>query len=90
MKEFLRDIVDDALIDVREKGNRRLNDAFNDGYNVAADICVGIITKKIDELFSQINSGSFLSEREQFLLSKLKEIKSETEEELRDFWSDNE
>jgi hypothetical protein len=62
-----------------------MKEAFNDGYNEDANICVGTITKKVDELFSQINSNSFLSEREQFMLLKLKELKSETEEKLRDF-----
>ena len=59
-----------------------MNDAFFDGYNTAANICVDVITKNIDELFSQINSGSFLSDQEQFLLSKLNDLKSETEEKL--------
>ena len=51
-----------------------MNDAFFDGYNTAANICVDVITKNIDELFSQINSGSFLSDQEQFLLSKLNDL----------------
>ena len=63
MKEFMRDIMDDTLNRVRESENKRMNEAFNDGYNEAADICVGIITKKIDELFSQIDSGLFYPNR---------------------------
>jgi len=90
MKDFLKDIMDDTKNGVRESGDKWMNEAFIDGYNEAADICVSIITKKIDELFSQINSGSFLSEQEQFMLSKLKELKSETEEELQVFWSSKE
>ncbi|MFQ3544224.1 hypothetical protein Q7A53_09055 [Halobacillus rhizosphaerae] len=83
MKKFIKDTVGDAL-------NSQLNEAFNDGYNEAANICVGVITKKIDELFSKINSNSSLSNQEQFMLLKLKELKSETEEELRGFSSGNE
>lgn len=87
MKNFLKDTFNDALM---EAGNKQLNDAFINGYNEAANICVGIITNKIDELFNKINSDSFLSEQEQFVLLKLKEIKTETEEELRNFWSSKE
>jgi hypothetical protein len=86
MKKFIRDTFGEALNDV---GTKLMNDEFDNGYNAAANICVGTITKKIDELYSKINSGSFLSEQEQFLLSKLNELKSETEEELRNFCSGN-
>lgn len=79
MNEFIKDVL-----------KAPLDKEFSNGYNEAANICVGIITKKIDELFSKINSDSFLSTQEQFLLSKLKELQSETEDELRNFWSGNE
>jgi hypothetical protein len=90
MKKLLRDAFDDAMNDVRESDRKRMNEFFIDGYNEAANICVGILTKKIDDLFSKIDSDSYLSKQEQFMLSKLKELKSETEDELRDFWSNNE
>ena len=90
MKDFIKKIIDDSIDGVRDSVRKSESEEFIVGYNQAANICVEIITKKIDELFSQISSDSFLSEREQFLLSKLKEMKSETEEELQDFWSGNE
>lgn len=90
MKDFIREILDDSIDGVRDSVRKTESEEFLVGYDQAANICVEIITKKIDELFSQISSNSFLSEREQFLLLKLKEMKSETEEELRDFWSGNE
>ena len=79
----------DTLKKVSESADSHMNDAFFDGYNTAANICVDVITKNIDELFSQINSGSFLSDQEQFLLSKLNDLKSETEEKLVDFCKGN-
>jgi len=79
----------DTLKKVRESADSHMNDAFFDGYNTAANICVDVITKNIDELFSQINSGSFLSDQEQFLLSKRNDLKSETEEKLVDFCKGN-
>lgn len=82
MKEFFKEIGNDTLKKVRESADSHMNDTFFDGYNTAANICVDVITKNIDELFSQINSGSFLSDQEQFLLSKLNDLKSETEEKL--------
>jgi hypothetical protein len=79
----------DTLKKVRESADSHMNDAFFDGYNTAANICVDVITKNIHELFSQINSGSFLSDQEQFLLLKLNDLKSETEEKLVDFCKGN-
>lgn len=89
MKEFFKEIGNDTLKKVRESADSHMNDAFFDGYNTAANICVDVITKNIDELFSQINSGSFLSDQEQFLLLKLNDLKSETEEKLVDFCKGN-
>ena len=89
MKEFFKEIGNDTLKKVRESADSHMNDAFFDGYNTAANICVDVITKNIHELFSQINSGSFLSDQEQFLLSKLNDLKSETEEKLVDFCKGN-
>jgi hypothetical protein len=90
MKRFIRDTIGEALNDVRESENNRMNEEFNVGYSEAANICVGVITKKIDELFSKINSDSSLTKQEQLMLLKLKELKSETEEELRNFFKGNE
>lgn len=71
---------------VTESKNKVVEEIYADGYDMAAHICLGIITKKMDELYGQISSGSFLSEQEQYMLSKLKELKSETEEKLNYFW----
>lgn len=90
MKKYLKTIANETLNDIRESGNTRLDEAFNDGYNEAANICVEIINQKIDALFNNITSNSYLTNQEQFMLSNLKELKSETEEQLRKFWNDNE
>jgi hypothetical protein len=58
MKDFMRDTMDDTLNGVRESANNRMNEAFANRFDEAANICVEIITTKIDELFGQINSGS--------------------------------
>ncbi len=69
--------------------NDRLIDAFADGYEEAADICVSVLTKNIDGLLNQIKSGNYLSDQEQFLLSKLTQVKTETERALRDYWDNS-
>ncbi|MBB5871895.1 hypothetical protein F4553_005274 [Allocatelliglobosispora scoriae] len=78
---FMRDVLDG----VRKRVNDRDDDVFADGFNEATSICVGILSKNIDDLLNQIKSGSYLSDQEQFLLSRLTEMKSETEKCLRDY-----
>ena len=89
MEDNTRKFMQYASNVANESKDKAVKEIFVDGYNEAAGICVGMITKKMDELYSQISSGSFLSEQEQFLLSNLKELKSETEEKLYDFWRNN-
>ena len=83
MKEF----VDDLLRGVRNSAHEHIDDAFADGYSEAANVCVGVLSKTIDALLKQIKPGSYLSDQEQFLLSKLNELKSQTENALSDFWA---
>lgn len=70
---------------VRATGNHRLDEEFAAGYDEAANICIEIITKKINDLLAGVNSGQLLSEKEQLLLASLNQLKSETEEALRTF-----
>jgi hypothetical protein len=83
VKEFVGDLLGSARTSV----NEHIDDAFADGYNEAANVCVGILSETINGLLKQIKPGSYLSDQEQFLLSKLNELKSETESALRDFWA---
>lgn len=87
MSKFWKEVFEESKARVIDSEVQRMEGIFIDGYEQAAEISMKIITKKIEELHNQISSDSFLSEREQFLLLKLEELKSETEEELRDFWS---
>lgn len=77
----------DLLGKVRESASHRVGDAFADGYSEAANICIGVLSRKIDDLLNQIKSGRYLSDQEQFLLSSLDGVKSDTESTLRDFWN---
>lgn len=69
----------------RAIGNQRLDEEFAAGYDEAANICMGIVTNKINDLIATINSGQLLLEKEQLLLVSLNQLKSETEEALRAF-----
>lgn len=69
----------------RATGNQRLDEEFAAGYDEAANICVEIVTNKINDLIATINSGQLLLEKEQLLLVSLNQLKSETEEALRAF-----
>lgn len=71
------------------KGGRDVGDkVFADGYNEAANICVDVLSRRIDGLMGQIKAGRDLSSKEQLLLSALTELKSETQAELYRFWDE--
>lgn len=71
---------------VRRSATERLDEEFIVGFNEAANISVGLLTAKIDELMSRMQSGSYLSEPDQQLLAQLAALKTETEESLRKYW----
>lgn len=82
MSEF----VNDLRRAMRTRRGHDINDAYADGFHEAAIISVGVISRRINDLLDQVGSGNYLSSQEQFLLSGLNDLKSETERELREFW----
>ncbi|GAB2813850.1 hypothetical protein GCM10027073_52690 [Streptomyces chlorus] len=82
-KDFMRDLIDSAA----RGAYRPIDDAYADGFNEAAHICVSALSESINELLAQIKSGSYLSNEEQFLLSRLSQLKTEMEFGLRNFWA---
>ena len=81
----VNDFMHDLLSTAREATIDAAKDVFIDGFEDAANICLGVLSNNIDGLLKKIKSGSYLSNEEQFLLSRLTEIKSETEEYLRNY-----
>lgn len=75
-----------ALEGVRRAAYEHSDASFEKGFNEAANICVEMLTKNIEDLLNKIKSGTYLTDKEQFLLSRLTEIKSATEQSLFDFW----
>ncbi|WP_405088323.1 hypothetical protein [Microbispora sp. NBC_01389] len=73
---FFRDIAIEA-------GRKLFDNEFDKGFDEATDICMSTLQKNIDDLMSKMKSGNLLSDQEQFLLSRLDELKSETEDRLR-------
>lgn len=84
---FFRDLAGEVTDRIREDATDRLDARFEEGFNEAANICVNLLSKKIDGLLSQVKQGSYLSENEQFLLAQLNNLRSEAEAGLRGFWS---
>ncbi|MGV9216120.1 hypothetical protein ACTFTM_30070 [Micromonospora sp. RB23] len=72
---------------IRDSAAARADGAFADGYNEAANICVAALEGKIDGLMGQISANRYLSDQEQYLVASLRELKSNTERALRDFWN---
>ena len=81
-RRVMSGFLDDLIRKIQQDARGRLDDEYLAGYNEAANICVDLLSKKIDGLLNQIKSGSYLSEEEQFLLSQLNALKSETERTL--------
>lgn len=77
-------ILSRIFFEAREFG-RRASDHFTDkGFDEAADICIGVLSKNIDELHNKSKSSSGLTKQEGFLLANLRDIKSEMEKSLCD------
>jgi hypothetical protein len=72
MSDFMGDVAREAVTPLLSK-------EFAKGYDEAANICMRILSKKIEDLLNQVTTGRYMSEQEQFLLSSLYEIRAETE-----------
>ncbi len=84
-KDIARDLLSDARTAALSGMRKAADDSFVDGFNEASHICVSILTTNIDDLLNKVKSGSNLTDREQFLLLSLTEMKSATERDLFDF-----
>lgn len=81
-----RELAGDLMVNYMVNVRRRLLEKFCEhGYNEAGDRCLGVLSRKIDDLQTQVKSGSSLSKQDQFLLTKLHELKAEIESELCNF-----
>ena len=58
---------------------------FEEGFNVAANVCVDLLSAKIDDLAGKMKAGE-LSGPEQVFLSSLTDLKAETERSLYGYW----
>ena len=73
---MFRDLVDWLRDTVRDALHRR-------GYEEAADVCVGVVTARIEDLTNRLGS---LSKEDQSLLRTLDELRSEMETKLVESW----
>ncbi|MFF5447573.1 hypothetical protein [Streptomyces sp. NPDC012888] len=72
--------------DQQARADERHVAVFSEGFDEAANICVSIVAERIAELMTKIQSGSYLSTEEQFLLSRLTGLKEEMEKALHSFF----
>ncbi|MFF6777260.1 hypothetical protein ACFY8W_27415 [Streptomyces sp. NPDC012637] len=70
------------LLEARARARDKV---YAEGFDAAANICVSILSDAIDGLMAKAKSGD-LSKQEQVVLSRLTELRAETEEVLRGFW----
>jgi hypothetical protein len=83
MGDFVNRVWGTAKSAALDVGRGVADKVFVDGYTEAANTCVGLISQKIDRLMDQIRSGQDLSAKDQYLLSKLTDLRAETEDKLR-------
>ena len=67
---------------VQEDVTDHLDQEFNRGFDEAANLCIGILEQKINDLANKISPSTFLTEAEQLLLATLQQLKVETEDRL--------
>lgn len=80
---FMRDIGNGSFKRVRESVNDHQVDAFFEGYDEAATVCMHAVEARVEELHSRINDGYVLTEKEQFLLAQLSVLKKEMDDALQ-------
>lgn len=83
--DFAKDIGQEALTRVRGVARENTDQAFEDGFNEAANICVRLVTDAAAELTTKMGSAS-LSDREQAQLARLSSLKTEMEQALYGYW----
>jgi hypothetical protein len=76
MREFLRDL----LTGIQSRNQDRLEDEWQDGYEQSAQVCLGVLSKEIDELQRRLGN---LPKEDQVVLSHLHELRSAMKEELQ-------
>ncbi|MGO4299383.1 hypothetical protein [Leifsonia sp. RAF41] len=72
----------------KEGARRALQQPYADGYDEAANVTVQLLQSKIDDLHRRMKNQGGLSEKEQYLLAHLIDMKEELERALRDAWTE--
>jgi hypothetical protein len=82
--DFVEDSLDEATSRIRKDRDAGLDDANRTGFEEAAEICLGLLAKNIDDLQSKLGN---LSKDEQIVLSRLLELETATRKNLGAPWS---
>lgn len=84
VKAFLQENLAEFQSRNRDERDAVLGDAWRDGYETAAGVCLGVLAKNIDDLLNRLGN---LSKDEQVVLSRLHQLQQATKEELGAPWS---
>lgn len=85
MSDFAKGIGQEALTRVRGVAREHTDQAFEDGFNEAANICVRLVTEAAGGLTAKMSNAS-LTDREQAQLARLTGLKEEMEQALYGYW----
>lgn len=83
MKDFLEDSLGEIQSGARKERDAGLSVAFRTGYEEAAEVCLGLLAKNIDDLQSKLGN---LPKDEQVVLSRLQELERATRKNLGGPW----
>lgn len=83
--DFARGLGREALGRVQSAAGERVDQAFEDGFNEAANLCVQVVAEAAGALSSKMATEA-LTDREQAQLARLTFLKEEIERALYGFW----
>lgn len=77
---------EDLVRAMREGDRNRHLAVVLEGYDAAAEICIGVLTATLDRIETKIEAGKPLSAEERVLRTELYAIRSRMERDLREHW----
>jgi hypothetical protein len=79
--------VNDAMVRAAEGARDSIIDRLNrPRFHDAAEAALGIVSKRIEALDEQVESGRKLAQQDHYLHKKLRDMKLEMEQALQDLW----
>lgn len=80
---------EDVVNAMRQRSRERELEPVREGYQAAAEVSIGVLSKVLDRIEAKVEAGEKLSPEEKALRSELHAIKSRIEQNLKEFWQNN-